>query len=138
MPINAFLSYTLKGNDLTCSTLERIREQFNKINNYVVYIDRLDNKIPIYSKDIKFKENVNSKYQKKVIHALFQSDLLCLLESDEISKSEWVEYEIKLTREKNIGILRIKKEDWMNFLVLETVPELLNSNFIKMMKALTI
>ena len=136
-----FFSYTLRGNDLSYNALKEIKKRFIKINMYEVYIDRIDNEIPdtdnivIGSIDMS-DTNLYNNHQKKVIQNLLDSEIFCILESDEIENSEWVSYEKKL-RSENVKTepktltLKIKKKDWQDFIKLEKTESIMQSVLIK-------
>ena len=136
-----FFSYTLRGNDLSYSTLKEIKKRFIKINIYEAYIDRIDNEIPntdnIHVGSVDMSDaNLYNNYQKKVIRNLLDSEIHCILESDEIENSEWVSYEKKLRSEniKNVRkmiTLKIRKEDWQDFIKLEKTENIMQSVLIK-------
>lgn len=83
-----FISYTMKDNEITKSTLERIRKVF--LPKGKVYIDILDND--------------SDNKQERVINELDNSDVFVLIETKLVYDSEWVQIEIERAKARNIEI----------------------------------
>jgi hypothetical protein len=86
--MKCFVSYTTIDKEVTADLLQLLAMELRKVSD--VFIDMLDN-------------NSLDK-QGRVISELEGSDILILIETESIYKSEWVSMEIKRAKEKLIPI----------------------------------
>ncbi|MEC4028943.1 TIR domain-containing protein [Myroides odoratimimus] len=86
---NIFVSYTTRNENVDKKTLEKIYKIFSKYGD--VYIDLLHNDDLLHP-------------QEKVIKKLEIADVLIVLNTKDIDKSEWVKFEIKKSKSRNIEI----------------------------------
>ena len=83
-----FVSYTLRGNKLSKIKLNNLKDVLNMLDFLIVYIDAFDN------------NNIVSP-QIEVINRLLDADIVWVIYSDDILKSEWVLKEIQIAEEHN-------------------------------------
>lgn len=83
-----FFSYTLKDLELSLEMLQNLYRKYSVDN--IVYIDALQ----------------SETNQLQVEKALISSDLLILIQTSDIDKSQWVQKEINLATSNNIPIVR--------------------------------
>jgi len=130
-----FLCYTLRGKDFNIKSLKTLKKQFEKLDNYSFYIDRLDNEIANTDLStntiIQINENtLNSKYQQILRKNLLNTDILCIIKSDRLHSSEWVTHERIFAKQNKLLEVCIDKKDWNDFLQIDNTLDLLKSNFI--------
>ncbi len=82
-----FISYTTIDKEVNESLLLEVEKKLKKFGD--IYIDLLHNDNHI-------------EPQKKVINKLSESDLLLVINSENIKNSKWVHIELKIAKEKNI------------------------------------
>lgn len=129
-----FLSYSLKGNDLSISNLKKFKKNLSENTPFNLYVDILDN----FSADISFlskkiqitKKNIESPFQKKLKLNLSSSNLLCIINTPSIRYSKWVHHEIILAKKLNIPILIIPYLDFINFISLNSQSDIIHSSVI--------
>jgi len=98
-----FISYTMRDKEIT----EYLLDTFSKrLENYGdVFVDLIDN-------------NSIDK-QARVIAELDNSDILILIESDSVYKSEWVSLELERASSRQIPIKKISLMDLNNITEIE-------------------
>ena len=91
-----FLSYTLKGNDVTISFLNKLRTWL-EAKNLTTYIDFLDN------------EYNAANFQKKLEAELLSSDIFLIVNSARYEESHWANIELQAAIKANLEIINIEK-----------------------------
>lgn len=94
--VKVFVSYTLKGNELSVGKLIKIRDYFFS-QGIAPYID--------YFVEKTTQENVESE--------LKQSDLLILVKTNSVYQSNWVRKELELAKTNHIPIYEKTYEEIM-------------------------
>ena len=99
--MKCFVSYTTRDKEVTADLLQAFATELRKTSE--VYIDMIDN-------------NSVDK-QGRVISELDNSNILVLIESESIYKSEWVRIELERAALKKIPIRKIKMEELKNIIL---------------------
>ncbi|WP_353119601.1 hypothetical protein [Myroides odoratus] len=94
-----FISYTTRSLVINRKTLLKVNSIFSKYGN--VYIDLLHN------------DNLTDP-QGEVISQLNKADLLIVIKTKDIEKSEWVKFEIDKSKSRKIEIKTIELDDILN------------------------
>jgi len=87
MPLRIFISYTQKDKSLTREKLLDLKKQLLSVSDVETYIDLFDN-------------NNLANPQGEVIEQLMRSNIVWIINSNEITQSEWAMKEIDLARQK--------------------------------------
>lgn len=87
-----FVSYTTRDKEVTADLLQSFAKELRKTGE--VFIDMIDND--------------SADKQSRVISELDSSDILILIESESIYKSEWVGIELERAGLKKIPIRKVK------------------------------
>ncbi|MFS4429307.1 TIR domain-containing protein [Chryseobacterium sp. S90] len=94
-----FISYTTIDKEINIDLLLEIEKKIQKFGD--IYIDLLHN-------------DNNLEPQKNVINKLTESQLLIVINSENIKNSKWVKIEVEIAKEKNIKTIYINVEDILN------------------------
>lgn len=93
-PLRIFISYTLRGDDVTCKLLRELKAKFSAFKSVSTYIDILD--------------NINTEDpQAYVIEKLTESDCVLLIQSKNVDSSVWVKKELELAHKLNKLVINI-------------------------------
>lgn len=95
MNTKIFISYTLKDGILTIDFFKNLKSVVKGLCSS--YIDILDN------------DSINK--QARVEDELLKSDLLILIKTHKVNKSDWVKKEILIAQENNIPIIEYEYSD---------------------------
>lgn len=93
-----FISYTTIDKEINIDLLLKVEKKLKKFGN--IYIDLLHNDNHI-------------EPQKKVVDKLIESELLIVINSENISNSKWVNIELEIAKEKNIKTIYANIDDIM-------------------------
>lgn len=94
--MKVFISYTVRDGNINEEVLKKIESIFK--SKYEVFIDLLHNDSEVKDK------------QERVIRELISSDVLFLIKTKSVMKSEWVKKEIEIAEKNNIAIKVFKYE----------------------------
>jgi len=94
--MKVFISYTIRDTEISIDNLQKVKCKLHKIA--CVYIDLID----IY------------RSQDKVESELINSNLVILIETENVYKSKWVLKEIGIASKCRIPILKMKLSDLLN------------------------
>lgn len=99
--MKCFVSYTTRDKEVTADLLQSFATELRKTGD--VFIDMIDNN--------------SADKQSRVISELDSSDILILIESESIYKSEWVGIELERAGRKKIPIRKVKIEELLNIIL---------------------
>ncbi len=91
-----FISYTMKGGEIDESYLKSINQKVTA-ENVEIFIDKLHNN--------------DLDPQQRIEKEVKNSDILILIESNFVFKSDWVKKEIQIAREEGIPIYFTRQKD---------------------------
>jgi len=94
--MNVFISYTIRDTEISIDNLQKVKCKLHKFDS--VYIDLID----IY------------RSQDKVESELKNSNLVILIETENVYNSKWVLKEIDIASRCSIPILKIKMSDLLS------------------------
>lgn len=91
-----FISYTMKGGEINESYLKRINQR-GATRGTKIFIDKLHN------------NDLNP--QQRIEKEVKSSDVLILIQSNFVFKSDWVKKEIQIAREEGVPICFVKQKE---------------------------
>ncbi|MGL6200461.1 MAG: hypothetical protein ACRC3H_16145 [Lachnospiraceae bacterium] len=117
-----FLSYTLRDSELDKQSLKKFKSKMLEYG-FEVYIDILDND--------------SSEPQKHVFKMLLDSNIICIIETKSIEKSQWVNKEREFALRYNIPSVTISYKDMISIMNCVDYSEFVGNKVIKqiMLKA---
>lgn len=95
-----FVCYTTRDKEVTSELLQSFSNELKKKGD--VFIDMIDND--------------SEDKQSRVLSELDSSDILVLIETDNIYKSDWVAIELERAKANRIPIRIVKAEELNNYL----------------------
>lgn len=100
--VRLFISYTMKDGEVTIEILCELKKQLSSFQDIDSYIDIIDNH--------------DKNHQSYVIKKLNNSNVILLIKSSMINKSDWVNTELKVAKKKHIPIVIIELSELKKYL----------------------